>query len=118
MARTFAYNHAIAKLYPTAQWFLENPLNYDTLKWESADIPKPSKAELDAEIALLNSTRPLQECSNKAKELISKSDWAVLPDVGITNVTEFETYRAALRALIKNPVAEPTFPTEPQPIWA
>lgn len=53
-----------------------------------------------------------------AKEKIAATDWAVLPDVGLANVTAFETYRAALRELIKNPVADPVWPTEPQPIWS
>jgi hypothetical protein len=57
-------------------------------------------------------------CKDTAKQRIAASDWSVLPDVGISNTAEFETYRAALRELIKNPVAEPTWPTEPEPIWS
>lgn len=52
-----------------------------------------------------------------AKEKIALTDWSVLPDVGITNVAEFESYRATLRDLIKNPIADPVFPEEPKPIW-
>jgi len=56
-------------------------------------------------------------CKDQAKFLISKSDWAVLPDVKIENKTEFENYRSVLRNYILNPVENPIFPPEPEPIW-
>jgi hypothetical protein len=52
-----------------------------------------------------------------AKEKIALTDWSILPDVNISNKNEFEIYRSQLRDLIKNPVSNPTWPTEPQPIW-
>jgi len=57
------------------------------------------------------------QCKAKAKSLISSSDWSVLIDVNISNRSEFESYRAILRNLILNPVENPIFPTEPEPIW-
>jgi hypothetical protein len=57
-------------------------------------------------------------CESKAKELISKSDWSVLPDVNLQNKVEFENYRSKLRELIVNPVENPVFPIEPDPIWS
>jgi hypothetical protein len=59
-----------------------------------------------------------QNCKDKAKQLIASSDWSVLPDVNITNKSEFESYRTQLRNLIINPVEDPIFPTEPNPIWS
>ena len=58
-----------------------------------------------------------QNCKNQAKQLIANSDWSVLPDVNITNKSEFESYRSQLRNLILTPVEDPIFPTEPNPIW-
>lgn len=58
-----------------------------------------------------------QDCKDKAKFLLSASDWAVLPDVQITNKADFENYRAILRGYVISPVANPTWPTEPQPVW-
>jgi hypothetical protein len=58
------------------------------------------------------------ECELKAKELISKSDWSVLPDVKLINKIEFENYRSILRNLILNPIEDPIFPVEPNPIWS
>ena len=58
------------------------------------------------------------ECKNKAKILIVNSDWSVLPDVKLTNKVEFENYRSILRNLILNPIEDPIFPVEPNPIWS
>jgi hypothetical protein len=56
-------------------------------------------------------------CKAQAKSLLAASDWSVLPDVGLTNKADFESYRATLRNLALNPVENPTFPTEPTPVW-
>lgn len=107
---------ALLSLTPTAVWSL-NGNTYDALNWLDTSIAKPTEAEVNAEVARLEAEEPLNNCKNEAKKRIAASDWSVLPDVGISNVAEFETYRAALRELIKNPVAEPSFPTEPEPVW-
>ena len=59
-----------------------------------------------------------QNCKDQAKQLIANSDWSVLPDVNITNKSEFENYRSQLRNLIINPVEDPIFPQKPNPIWS
>ena len=57
-------------------------------------------------------------CKEESKKRIANSDWSVLPDVNITNKSEFENYRSQLRNLIINPVEDPNFPIEPNPIWS
>lgn len=117
MYMTIGYPQAIRSLAPTAEWTMTDVTNYATLQWFSSEVTKPSKAEADAEVARLQAEEPLKKCKEEAKKRIATSDWSVLPDVGISNVAAFETYRAALRELIKNPVANPSFPTEPDPVW-
>jgi hypothetical protein len=58
-------------------------------------------------------------CKDKAKQLIAKTDWAVLPDrsVMLDNASDFVQYRTQLLDLILNPVENPVFPTEPTPRW-
>jgi hypothetical protein len=56
-------------------------------------------------------------CKDKAKALLVTSDWSVLPDVQITNKAAFDNYRAILRGYVISPVTDPTWPTEPQPVW-
>lgn len=109
---------ALHALCPNAQWSINND-NYDELVWFPDNVqPKPTLDEINAEIARQEQQVPLNDCKAKAKKLIAATDWAVLPDVNLENKTEFETYRAALRGLITNPVADPVWPTEPQPIWS
>jgi hypothetical protein len=59
----------------------------------------------------------LENCKIEAKRIIKNTDWSVLPDVNISNKSEFETYRKYIRNLILNPVENPVFPIEPDPIW-
>jgi len=59
-----------------------------------------------------------EQCKSESKKRIANCDWSVLPDVNISNKSEFENYRSQLRNLILNPVEEPIFPEEPQPIWS
>ena len=111
------YPQAIRSLAPTAEWTMTDITNYSTLQWFSPEVTKPTESQAQAEIARLEAEEPLKNCKAEAKRRIAASDWSVLPDVGISNVAQFETYRAALRELIKNPVANPSFPTEPEPVW-
>ena len=111
------YPQAIRSLAPTAEWTMTDITNYSTLQWFSPEVTKPTESQAQAEIARLEAEEPLKNCKAEAKRRIAESDWSVLPDVGISNVAQFETYRAALRELIKNPVANPSFPTEPEPVW-
>jgi hypothetical protein len=57
-------------------------------------------------------------CKAQAKSLLAASDWSVLSDVSLTNKADFESYRATLRSLALNPIENPTWPTEPQPVWS
>jgi len=57
------------------------------------------------------------DCKATAKEKLAASDWSVLPDVQITNKAAFDNYRAILRGYVISPVTNPTWPTEPQPVW-
>lgn len=113
---SFLIEQALVSLRPGAQWSLVGQ-TYNGLTWLDTEQSKPTKAELDAEVARLEAEEPLKNCKDEAKRRIAASDWSVLPDVGISNVAEFETYRAVLRELIKNPVENPSFPTEPEPVW-
>lgn len=101
--------------YPNAQWSL-NGDSYDGLTWLS-DSPKPTQEHLDALWPETQNTQAKAACKSQAKSLLAASDWAVLPDVQITNKADFENYRAILRGYVISPVANPTWPTEPQPVW-
>lgn len=90
--------------------------DYDTLQWFSTN-PKPTKDELDALWIPTQNAQAKAACKEQAKTLLSASDWSVLPDVQITNKAAFDNYRAILRGYVISPVTDPTWPTEPQPVW-
>jgi hypothetical protein len=117
MARAIGITEALLSIRPGATWNLKDTVDYSTLEWLDSVQSKPTENEVNTEIARLNSDAPFVACSNEAKKRIAASDWAVLPDVNISNRAEFESYRATLRALIITPVADPVFPAEPQPVW-
>lgn len=109
--------NAIKSLRPNAQWSLVGN-DYFGLDWLDQVQSKPTEQEVNDEIARLVAQQPFDDCKEKAKQLIAATDWSVLPDVGLQNKTEFEAYRAQLRALIVTPVANPVWPTEPSPVWS
>ena len=108
---------ALQSLRPGAEWVLRGN-EYSGLEWLDTVQSKPTEQEVNDEIAKLTAQAPLNACKAKAKELIAATDWAVLSDVGLENQAEFVAYRAELRGLIITPVADPVWPTEPQPIWS
>jgi hypothetical protein len=117
MSMPIGYPQAIRSLAPTAEWTMVDITNYSTLQWFSPEVTQPTESQVQAEVTRLQSEEPFTVCKEQAKKLIAASDWSVLPDVGISNVSEFQAYRAELRALIKTPVVNPSFPAEPQPVW-
>lgn len=107
------WGQAVMALYPNVAYMTDwvnawdkdnNPVQYDSALVE----PKANE---------LMETFEKEQCSNTAKQLIAATDWSVLPDVNLTNKADFESYRATLRNLILNPVVNPVWPTEPQPVW-
>lgn len=108
---------ALNTLRPNSQWALSGD-KYDGLNWQDQTQSKPTEQEINDEIAKQDAQRPFDECKFKAKQLIAATDWAVLPDVNLQNKADFELYRAQLRALIVTPVANPVWPTEPEPVWS
>jgi len=109
--------NAIQCLRPGAEWVLVGN-DYSGLDWLDQVQSKPTEQEVNDEIARLVAQQPFDDCKEKAKQLIAATDWSVLPDVGLQNKSEFEAYRAQLRALIVTPVANPVWPTEPSPVWS
>ena len=59
-----------------------------------------------------------EQCVAKAKELLAKTDWTMVSDVGLANQDAFVFYRLNLRNLVKSPVTNPVWESEPQAVWA
>lgn len=103
-----AFTDALFKLYPQVVRTVgaENTVAYD------AD---GNEVQYDAQAVTAQAQK--DACKAEAKTRLANTDWAVLPDVQITNKSDFENYRAICRGYVLSPVTNPTFPPEPQPIW-
>jgi hypothetical protein len=128
-------NDAIRSLIPASSWMLcgnpKNEIEFNSMFNIVTGVDDSNSAiysndqsnfgitwnQVQDEIARLTLLEPFNACKAKAKQLIAASDWSALPDVGLVNQADFLAYRAALRALIINPVADPVWPTEPTPEW-
>ena len=86
---------ALKSLAPGAEWVLRG----DELEWLSTDIPQPSDAEIEAEVARLIAEQPAKEARAKRNRLLADSDWVTIraTDTGTAVPTEWQTYRQALR---------------------
>lgn len=73
--------------------------------------------EVAYDLAAVTTQAQKDACKAQAKALLAASDWATLSDVQITNKAAFDNYRAILRGYVISPVTDPTWPTEPQPVW-
>jgi hypothetical protein len=109
------YSQILTQNYAGKEWAL-NGDSYDGLNWLDSS-PKPTQAELDALAQSTEDKVKKDDCKATAKAKLAATDWSVLPDVQITNKADFENYRAILRGYVISPVTNPTWPTEPQPIW-
>ena len=109
------YSKILSTNYGDKSWRLVGN-DYDGLEWTDSS-PKPTQAELDALWQSTQDTIAKNACKAEAKTRLANTDWAVLPDVQITNKSDFENYRAICRGYVLSPVTNPTFPPEPQPIW-
>lgn len=63
-------------------------------------------------------------CKDQASKLLYETDWTTIPDVAdssqspyLTNQAEFIAWRSQIRKLAVNPIANPTFPPTPTPVW-
>jgi Phage tail assembly chaperone protein len=84
----------------------------------SGDIARDADGnEISYDLAAVTTQAQKDACKAQAKALLAASDWSSLPDVQITNKSAFDNYRAILRGYVISPVTDPTWPTEPQPVW-
>ena len=98
---------ALVELAPEAKWTLRGD-GYSGLEWLSPEIPKPTRAQVEAKIAELKAAEPMRLLRVERDRLIAETDWWVLPDR--TPTSEQLAYRQALRDLPDNssPVLDPT----------
>lgn len=124
---TVTLAQAIASIAPQGSSFymLDNNV-YATLVWTSPDTTQPTEEEAIAQQQYLEQQQPLNDCKQKATQLLYETDWTTIPDVAnpqvsnpyLMNQAEFATYRSALRQLAVYPVADPVWPVKPAEQWS
>lgn len=117
------YTQILTVNYPNDSWSL-NGESYEGLDWTSQS-PKPTQEELDALWPSTQEFEAKKACKQQAQEILYKTDWTTIPDVAdpaytpyLMNQTEFKQYRAIIRDLAVNPVADPVWPTQPTEQWS
>ena len=65
---------ALLSLRPNAEWTLRG----DDLEWLDQNQTEPTAAEIDAEVARLQTIEPLKADIEQAKKLLAESDWVVV----------------------------------------
>ena len=105
MSLTIKQSEALAKLYPQVV----------VIRNDEAFDADGNQVQYDLQAVTTQAEK--DDCKATAKAKLAASDWSVLPDVQITNKADFDNYRAILRGYVISPVTNPTWPTEPQPIW-
>ena len=109
---------AIISLVPGAEVVVRGEGQEAVIEWIKPSVAPVTREEIDAELARLIAQVPFEECKAKAKTLIADVDFSQYADVNLTNKADFTAYRAILRDLILNPVAEPVWPVKPIEIWS
>lgn len=97
---------------------------------EEADIPSfpgssdvkhwvKLRAEYTIEITDVTEELGKKNCKDTAKKLIAELDWVNDTETTplLSNRDDFIAYRSLLRALIINPVVNPTWPQRPEEEW-
>ncbi len=116
------YAQAVGNLYPDGNFSFIAP-NYDGLIWED-ERAKPTQQEVEAEFVKVKEQDSINNCKAQASKLLYETDWTTIPDVAdpsnspyLTNQADFIAWRAQIRALAVNPVADPIFPKKPDEVW-
>jgi hypothetical protein len=83
-------------MYPSAKWVLRG----NELEWLDSIQTEPTEEEIQVKIAELTAAEPLRLLREQRNQLLSATDWWVLPDRTVTQAQL--DYRQALRDLPTN----------------
>ena len=86
--------------YGNCQWRVRNEEIYENLYWLDTNVAKPTEEQIQAKIVELQAAEPLRQLRQQRNQLLSATDWWVLPDRTATQAQL--DYRQALRNLPTN----------------
>lgn len=81
---------ALLSLRPNADWALSG----DNLEWLDQNQTEPTAAEIDAEVARLQTIEPLKADIEQAKKYLAESDWVVvkITELNLTGLDVSDQY--------------------------
>jgi hypothetical protein len=104
---------ALNALAPGAEWSV-NADDYDQLTWYSQDIPKPTRAQVEAKIQELEAAEPMRLLRVHRDKLLAETDWVTMRSYSTNTPVpeEWVAYQQALRDLPETatPVLDLTSP--------
>ena len=90
-------DHALLQLRPGTRWVLKGN-TYSGLNWLD-ESDKPTEEEINAKIQELEAAEPMRLLREKRDILSRETDWTQNRDVTLSNDSDWQTYRQALRDL-------------------
>jgi len=109
---------AILKINPNAEVsIIGHDINTCKIEWHDGTTPIP-KADIEAKIPEVELDNAMANLRFKRNNLLTESDWTVLPDSPIADKTAWQNYRTELRDLTNGlttveQVEAVTWPTKP-----
>jgi len=104
---------ALLELEPGAEWSC-NGEDYDQINWLSSDIPKPTRAQVEAKIQELKAAEPMRLLRVHRDKLLAETDWVTMRSYSTNTPVpeEWVAYQQALRDLPETatPVLDLTSP--------
>lgn len=72
---------------------------------------------IEYDLVLVQEEADKMECAHQAKAILTATDWTQVADCPLVNKADFTAYRATVRELAINPVANAVFPELPTEQW-
>lgn len=111
MKRDTSIAAALQELAGTAQWVVREN-DYDQIEWHSEDISQPTLEEVEAKMAELEASAPMDAVRDIRNWYLKESDWTQGADIrtlrGETWCIDWDTYRQQLRDLTESGIT-PSF---------
>jgi|TARA_Y100001938_G_C7979528_1_gene373651 hypothetical protein len=90
----------------------------NNIKWYDGNPENITAAQIESKLAEADLKISFQELRDKRNNLLTKSDWTVLPDSPIADKTAWQTYRQELRDITSGlttieDIKAVTWPTKP-----
>ena len=103
---------ALLELAPGEEWIITD----GNITWLTSGS-QPTQEQIDAKIAELSTSEPLNRLRLRRNEILAESDWRVIraTETGIAMSNEWKTYRQALRDITQHyqNLDDVVWPTEP-----